>query len=273
MNAGGTAKKYDIHGPNGWDSVLAPIVPLGLGLFGVGTPHNNAGSANVQRNPEGFPYVQFEALIFSFVPQGPSRVKKATPEHKEPCSAIVHLAGADTNEGALERLLYQEATPRSGADSSSEAALNEMGAIAGSVLNRVAFLNTTGLTQGQTMGFGNPGASIADVVYSRGNNPYPNKRTGQYKPIATQYAGFTPDGIDSGIQTRINNALNSDLGSADCTKLLHAYLIGQLGMDARSLDPYHGQTMGMRTVNSGTPFANSVTLGQLGRNVFFGLRR
>jgi hypothetical protein len=41
------------------------------------------------------------------------RTTKTTQEHKEPCSAIVHLAGADTNEGALERLLYQEATRHS----------------------------------------------------------------------------------------------------------------------------------------------------------------
>jgi RHS repeat-associated protein len=171
--------------------------------------------------------------------------------HMEPCSAIVHLDGADTGQGALERLLYQEATAHAkSSDYSSKDALDEMGAIAGSVLNRVAFLGTPGLTQGQTMGFGNPGASIADVVYSRGNNPYRNKRTGKITPIATQYAGFTADGIDPDIQTRINNALNSDIGSADCTKLHNAYLIGQLGMDARLLDPYNGQTMGMRTAGS-----------------------
>jgi hypothetical protein len=126
------------------------------------------------------------------------------------------------------------------------------------------------------MGFGNPGASIADVIYARGDNPYPNKRTGKYTPIATQYAGFTPDGIDPNIQTRVNNALNSNIGDADCTKLLHAYLIGQLGMSARVLDPFNGQTMGMRTApvsRYGTSFANSVLLGQLGNNNFFGLKR
>lgn len=104
------------------------------------------------------------------------------------------------------------------------------------------------------------------MVYSRGQNP--NGRT----PVAIQYDGFTPRGVASRIEQRITRAIDSDVASPECRKLLHAISIAQLGMAARSFDPFGGLTVGMRTVGHGSPGRNYYQLGQFGRNVFFGLR-
>ena len=195
-------------------------------------------------------------------PQGPAPIPTPTP-----CSSTANLAGAGTDEGALSRLIFQEATSSSrfGSDAAYRV---ELQAVASVVLNRVAFLNQPGLAQSGTLGFGNVGASIADVVYSRGNNP--NGRSS----IGTQFAGFTPNGISQGIQDNINRALNSPVGSADCNKLLDAIGTARNFRPGGSDDFGLGRIYAMRTARSGSPGGAFSRIGAPpgSGNVFYGLR-
>jgi YD repeat-containing protein len=203
-------------------------------------------------------------------PQTPTGAAKGGSRSTTPCSTLVRLDNPGTDAGVLTRLLFQEST-MPWANPSEH--WNEMFAIAASVLNRVDLLGKPGLKQSGTMGFGNPGASISDVIYARGNNPSPKKNAHIYTPIGTQYAGFTPDGIDAGIQETVDAALKKPFDDPSCVKLFHASLIAQMGMAARQFDPFNGQTFFMRTSGHGKPFSDAVLLGQFGKNSFFGLKR
>jgi hypothetical protein len=192
---------------------------------------------------------------------------KLAPQPKDPqhCGDIAGLAPADTDEGALSRLIFQEATGSSRIGSGQNQA-DEVNAISAVVQNRSAFLNIVGLTQAQTMGWGSVGASVADVVYSRGKNP--NGKSS----IGTQFAGFTPNGISQGIQNRLNHALNSDIDSKECFDLVSAITAA-----GTYQDPFQSQggTFGMRTAGSKPLGGSFVSLPQIAGsgNVFFGLRR
>jgi len=94
----------------------------------------------------------------------------AEPKEPQHCGDIAGLAPANTDQGALSRLIFQEATGSSRIGM-EESQADEVNAISATVQNRSAFLNIVGLTQAQTMGFGSIGASVADVVYTRGKNP------------------------------------------------------------------------------------------------------
>jgi hypothetical protein len=199
---------------------------------------------------------------------GGTGTQSPTPTPKTPpCSSIANLAGAGTDEGALSRLIFQEATSRSSFGSDTAYRV-ELAAVASVVHNRVAFLNQPGLKQSGTLGFGNVGASIADVVYSRGNNP--NGRSS----IGTQFAGFTPSGISQLIQNSINGALNSAVGSADCNKLLDAIDTARNFRPGGADDFGFGSIFGVRTAGSGSPGGAFRPIGAPpgSNNVFFGLR-
>ena len=101
----------------------------------------------------------------------------------------------------MSRLIFAEATPVESFigefPANPEFGISNYGyelrAIAATVFNRVNVIaNAT--TPNARLGFGRQGATIADVVYSRGAS-------------GVQYAGFTPNGIAGGIQNRINSAL------------------------------------------------------------------
>jgi len=188
-----------------------------------------------------------------------------TQQGQQHCGNVANLAPANTDQGALARLIFQEATGSSRIGFGQNQA-DEVNAISAVVQNRQAFLNIAGLTQSQTRGFGNVGASIADVVHSRGNNP-----SGR-SPIGTQFAGFTPGGIAQGIQNRLNRALASRVDSNECFDLLSAVIAA-----GSYQDPFgnSGGTFGMRTANSGPPGGAFVSFPQIpgSGNVFFGLRR
>ncbi len=123
-----------------------------------------------------------------------------------------------------------------------------MAALAATVMNRHEFLNQKGLKQSETGGFGSLGASIQDIIYSRGKNP--NGKSN----IGIQYAGFTPEGISSGLQRRITDALNGSFLTPDCSKLIgsigYAQSVLQLGS---AIDPFGGKTWGVRTADQGPP--------------------
>ena len=199
-------------------------------------------------------------------PIGGQGGRKQQPQRQK-CKDVANLPTANTDTGALARLLFAEATRISDIGYEKPQA-DEMYAIEGAVLNRVAFLAKPGLKQIQTMGFGNPGASISDVVYSRGKNPSGKSN------ISTQFAGFTPSGINSGIKKNVNDALNSNADSPECFKLLAAIEAAK----SPGADPFasQGGTFGMRTKDStalGAPFLQFPNQIQGSNNVFFGLRR
>jgi hypothetical protein len=184
-------------------------------------------------------------------------------QQSETCSSLVDIADENTDEGALTRLIYQESSDRNNYDDRD--ALDELSAILSTVMNRVRFLGTPGLTQGGTEGFGNPGASVADVVYSRGKNP--NGRSN----IDIQYDGFTPKGIAEWVQNKFNIALNSPIDSTECKKLRAAIRFAQL-RNYGFMDPFNGKTMGMRTRGRRTPGSRFYLLGSFGDNSFFGIK-
>lgn len=194
------------------------------------------------------------------------------PPHAQPpdenCKDIANLPDASTIPGSLARLMFAEATDISKIGM-GEAQANEMYAVASSVGNRVNYLNEPGLKQSQTLGFGNVGAGIMDVIYSRGKNP--NGKS----DIQTQYHGFTPNGISGAIQTRIDSALNSGSDSAECFKLLAAIE----ATNNPGPDPFasQGGTFGLRTggphAGLGAPFFQLQNQIAGSGNVFYGLKR
>jgi len=162
-------------------------------------------------------------------------------------------------------LIFQEAD--AGLGFGTDEYWRGLNAVAAVVHNRVAYLNQPGLRQSQTLGFGSVGASIADVVYSRGLNPNGRSR------ISVQFAGFTPRGIADDIQRRINKALNAPMSDPKCSHLLNSILVAQTYQ--ASNDPFadQGGTYAMRTAGSGPPGGNFRPLGTIGNNSFWGLRR
>ena len=197
-------------------------------------------------------------------PLEPSKSKQKTKR----CSDVAVLDDENSDRGALARLIFIEATGSavferdySSAEnpsglSLSDAYMQERYAIAAIIYNRVAFLS---VPSNPTLGFASHGASIADVVYSRGAS-------------VTQFAGFTPSGISSLKQRRIEKALNSFVGSQVCNDLLAAIYAAN-SYDS-SKDPFGlGQTFGMRTAGHGAPGGSYVELGTIpgSGNVFYGL--
>jgi RHS repeat-associated protein len=200
-------------------------------------------------------------------PIGGQRGGRKQQPQRQKCKDVANLPAANTDTGALARLLFAEATRISDIGYEKPQA-DELYAIEGAVLNRVAFLGKPGLKQSQTMGFGNPGASISDVIYSRGQNPSGKSN------IGTQFAGFTTNGINSGIKKNISDALNSNADSPECFKLLSAIEAAK----NPGTDPFasQGGTFGMRTKDStalGAPFFQFPNQIQGSNNVFFGLNR
>ena len=207
-------------------------------------------------------------LLLETRPPDPGGRVGGPEQGREHCRDVANLAGADTDEGALSRLIYAEASLPNEIGSGSQEQADEMNAIAAVVNNRVGYLGQPGLRQSQTLGWGNVGASVSDVVYSRGRNPNGESN------ISVQFAGFSPSGISSPIQGRINGALNSNADSDDCLKLLSAITAAR----NPGPDPFLFQgspTFGMRTRGSdplGAPhFAFPDQIRGSG-NVFYGFR-
>ena len=173
------------------------------------------------------------------------------PPNNERCKDTLTLADKNSDEGALSRLIFQEATPlsefgnafqptASGSQLAIQNYQTEMNYIAAIVYNRQALLNSRPGT-----GFGSSGATISDIIYSRGAS-------------GTQFAGFTPSGISTNVQNRINNALNGRADSADCEKLKDA-----INTAKNYNGQYKGQVYGMRTLDSTSPGGNFVKLDGL----------
>lgn len=208
----------------------------------------------------------FGGGVRGFGSSGGSRQPDPLPTQN--CAGTLSLAGENTDEGALARLIFQEATPlsrfinafpptSSGAANALQNYQTELNMIAAIVHNRANLLSTR---SDLMTGFGNRNASLADVVYSRGAS-------------GTQFAGFTPSGISRGIRNRINNALSGPADSADCNKLKDA--IDTARNYRPSAHPGLANVYGMRTANSVSPGGNFILLDGLAGsgNDFYGLRQ
>ena len=194
---------------------------------------------------------------------------------KRKCSEVANLPGEDTDIGAFARLIFQEATPRSdfaGTSAPWSYYFLELFSIAAVVINRVDFLNQPGLRQSQTLGFGNVGASLRDVIFSGGRNPDGRSF------IPTQFEGFSRGGrISNRIRKRIAGVLNSSFDSEDCQKLLDALHVARLSLERGSYSPQNlglANIFAMRTADSGAPGGSFYQLPMIpgSRNVFYGLR-
>lgn len=170
------------------------------------------------------------------------------------------LRPANTDEGLLARLIFQEATGAyvfaahyqgDRSDSSSpfrgmpvaNAYFSERYAIAATVFNRVAFLGQPG----PTLGFGARGSGVSDVIGSRG-------------ATGTQYQGFSYDArsgqvaIASGILARLNKTLASSALSVECGDLTAAVYTANEFMNGRGVDPFGtGMSFSMFTRGHGSP--------------------
>jgi len=159
------------------------------------------------------------------------------------CGQTLNLADANSDEGALSRLIFQESTDlaRFGNTfpNSPDVALHnyerELQGVAAVVFNRVYILNSR---PDLRTGFGSKGASIADVVYSRGAS-------------GTQFAGFTPSGISRGISNRIEATLRGPADSPECNKLRDAINTAQTYR--RGIDSKLDSLFALRTAGSGAP--------------------
>jgi len=178
-------------------------------------------------------------------------------QQQQPCSSIANLAGANTDVGLLSRLIFAEATgadqfnrdypraPNPDGLSIEEAYIKERQAIAAIVYNRLGHPD-----------FGRK-RTISDVITA------PN-----------QFQGFSGGRIAPGVQRRINNALNSPIGSNECNDLLAAIYVANT-FDPRQ-DPFGaGMTFGNFATGQGRPRGNFTYLGTFpgAGNTFYGLRR
>jgi hypothetical protein len=137
------------------------------------------------------------------------------------------------------------------------------------VRNRVNFLNTPGLKQNQTKGFGNVGASLQDVIFSIGKNPSGKSN------ISTQFQGFNPDGsISSSIRNRINNALDSDSESGECNALRFASIVASIPNAELTSIGELNKVFGWVTRDTKPPGGDFYALQQIhgSGNTFYGLK-
>jgi RHS repeat-associated protein len=168
----------------------------------------------------------------------------SSPQKK--CRDTLSLADANSDEGALSRLIFAEATDLARFGNfllnNPEAALNnydqELRGIAAVVHNRVNLINSR---PDLNTGFASRGASITDVIYSRGAS-------------GTQFAGFTPSGISAGISNRIERALNSSSNSSECSKLRDA--INTAKNYRRGSNSGLDQLYALRTAGTSSPGRN-----------------
>ena len=178
------------------------------------------------------------------------------PAPKETCGDNLSLADANSDEGSLSRLIFQEATSlarfgnafsptTSGAGFALSNYNAELQSVAAVVLNRVDVLNTR---SDLNTGFGSRGASVADVVYSRGAS-------------GIQFAGFTPKGISDGISKRIDNTLKGSSNSSECSKLKDAIDIAR--NYRRGTNSTLDQLYAFRTAGSSSPGGNFVRIDGL----------
>lgn len=163
------------------------------------------------------------------------------------CKDVVSLEGADTEGGAMSRLIFAESTGyeemsntlyrSAGSDTNNidinTPYFNERYAVAASVHNRVNYL--AGIqTQRDPLRMGSPGASAIDVIYSAGD------------VATTQYQGFTTSSkgaltISGAVQGRITRALNSPANSSSCYDLQNAVTVAK----GAHYDPFGGRTFGL----------------------------
>jgi hypothetical protein len=199
------------------------------------------------------------------------------PQKQQRCADIAKLPSANTDVGLLARLIFAEGTGSylfsqnyqaalaQGATqglSEHEAYVRERYAIAATVFNRVAFLRLPG----PTLGIGMRNSSVSDVIGSRG-------------AATLQYEGFQYNSktgqvdIGAGIQRRINQALNSGVGSNDCNDLLFAIYVANEFAAGRGLDPFGtGMSFGFMSVSSTGPGSAFPLLGTFpgSGNIFYG---
>jgi RHS repeat-associated protein len=188
--------------------------------------------------------------------------KPQNPQKQQRCADIAKLPSANTDVGLLARLIFAEATGSEGFGGSGQDYVNERYAIAATVYNRVAFLKLPG----PTLGIGMRNSSVSDVIGSRG-------------AATLQYAGFQYNSktgqvdISAGIQRRINQALNSGIGSNDCNDLLFAIYVANEFAAGRGLDPFGtGMSFGFMTAGSigpGSAFPRLPLIPGSG-NIFYG---
>ncbi len=202
----------------------------------------------------------------------------ATPQGQS-CKDVAKLEAADTDKGALARLIFAEATgyetmskelyKAAGVNPDESPTNIDMGtsyfaeryAVAASVYNRVLYLSTIS-TRRDPPRLGSPNASILDVIYSRGD------------VAGTQYQGFTTKNgaltISGGIQKKINGALSSAVDSTICYDLLNAIYIAHQPYK----DPFGpGTTFGLFS-GRGSQGSNFYSLSSIpgSGNTFYGLR-
>jgi hypothetical protein len=238
------------------------VDPLGLLLFHLYT----VCVPVIKHNIEGDAYLDGTFRCYRVYSSGDENASGGGQESKK-CSEVVNLEGANTTSGALARLIFAEATgyhtfasklfQEGRTDLFDQNYFNERFAIAGTVYQRVSYLATQ--TGRDPLRLGSPGASITDVIYSRGD------------VATTQYRGFTPKGISPAIQARINNALASSEDSPECFDLKNAIYVSNSPLR----DPYGGRAFGFRTAGSVSPGNNFYALPAIlgSGNTFYGLKR